>query len=482
MTRSIILSVLLSTVLFTVEAQVFDAVIAQDGSGTHTTISTALRRLSAGDKIFIKNGVYQEKVVLGANLDDFSVIGESQEGVIIEWDDHSGDSEGHSTATSYTVLVTGDNVYMENLTIRNTAGDVGQAVALNTEGDQQIFKNVKLEGFQDTYYVEKGKQYNLNCEISGATDFIFGDATAVFQSCDITCVDGGQYITAPADTKLISQVEGSNFYHGILFLESNILAGDGVGAEEYYLGRPWQHNSSSVYINCVYEDHVRAKGWSEWNDNTHNTAVFAEYGNTDTNGNPIDVSARADWSIQLSAQEVDSYYNLNYFLDGWDPVPATVPVDAPTNLAEDPLPMVPGMYMWDEVAEAIGYVVYIEDSAVAIVEDKGYGVSDDNEGKSMYVRAVSPNGSQSGPSNVVEIPKVLSVTDRVVDNFSFVLTSTGIEFKEAVSMEVYSLSGQLMYKEEGTNIPLKKNLNPGLYVLRFRELGSGRTHVLKLAL
>ena len=267
----VIAGTILSTILFpSAQAQVYDFVVAKDGSTRYSTIKLALDKVPASSPnrtlIFVKNGVYEEKVWVYANKKNVSIIGESVDGVVISWDDYSGKTSGMSTADSYTLLVEGDDFYGENLTIKNTAGNVGQAVAVRTTGDRQIFKNCKFIGFQDTYYAHKKRQYNVDCYVEGATDFIFGDATTVFENSTINSVKGGQYITAPNDTKLISTTaSGDPFYHGLLFLECLLTADEDVPANSYYLGRPWGAPGSAVYIDCTLGEHIRPAGWSEWN-------------------------------------------------------------------------------------------------------------------------------------------------------------------------------------------------------------------------
>ncbi|WP_337070872.1 pectinesterase family protein, partial [Pontibacter sp. 13R65] len=109
--------------------------MAKDGSGTHTSIKRAvdavLTNRSTRTLIFVKNGIYEEKIHIP--FSNISLIGESRDGVIVSWDDYS-DKPGTniSTATSYTIWAAGDDLYMENMTVRNTAGNVGQAVAIRT--------------------------------------------------------------------------------------------------------------------------------------------------------------------------------------------------------------------------------------------------------------------------------------------------------------------------------------------------------------
>src|SRR5437867_4073382 len=169
----------------------FDFVVAKDSSGNFTTIQeavTACRDYAERQYvIFVKNGVYHEKLVIPSWKTHITIMGEDVDRAIIRFDDYSGkiDSAGKrlSTFTSYTCMVAGNNIVFENLTFINSAGRVGQAVALHVEGDRCVFRNCKLIGNQDTHFAsgERSRQYYYGCYIEGTTDFIFGAATAVFE-------------------------------------------------------------------------------------------------------------------------------------------------------------------------------------------------------------------------------------------------------------------------------------------------------------
>src|SRR5437879_6999400 len=95
--------------------------VAKDGSGNYKTIQeavNAVRDLSQQQvKIFIKKGVYHEKLVIPSWKTNISLIGESRDSTVISWNDFSGkpnpggtDAFGKdkfTTYTSYTVLVQG---------------------------------------------------------------------------------------------------------------------------------------------------------------------------------------------------------------------------------------------------------------------------------------------------------------------------------------------------------------------------------------
>ena len=155
----------------------YDMIVALDGSGDYKSIQSAIdtcrcfpdKRIS----IFIKNGVYKEKVRVPNWNCKLSLIGESAEHTIISYDDHFNkiDQGRNSTFFTYTLLVEGNDFYAENITIQNTAGPVGQAVALHVEGDRCTFRNCRFLGNQDTLYVagQNTRQYYDSCYIEGTT-------------------------------------------------------------------------------------------------------------------------------------------------------------------------------------------------------------------------------------------------------------------------------------------------------------------------
>ncbi|RYZ48028.1 MAG: pectinesterase, partial [Chitinophagaceae bacterium] len=162
--------------------------VAKDGSGEYTTIQGAIDAMRvyplAPITLYIKNGVYNEKIELPANNTDVSFVGESVDSTIIVFDDYSGKGN-HTTFTSYTAKISGNRFRAQNITFANAAGRVGQALALYVDADKAVFVNCKFLGNQDTIFTagETSRQLFYNCYIEGTTDFIFGPSTAVFQQC-----------------------------------------------------------------------------------------------------------------------------------------------------------------------------------------------------------------------------------------------------------------------------------------------------------
>lgn len=290
-------------------------VVAADGSGDFKTVQEAINAVpdfrNAITVIFIKNGVYKEKLNLSASKRLVTLIGESLENTIVTYDDYAqkknifGENMGTSGSSGF--FIYGDGFTAENLTFENTAGPVGQAVAVWIAGDKVKFINCRFLGFQDTLYTygKGSRQYFYKCYISGTVDFIFGSATALFEDCTIYCKKQG-YITA-ASTPDTSK-------YGYVFKNCKIegAAPDGT----VYLGRPWRPNAKTVFLNCELSAVIRPEGWHNWGkESNEKTAFYAEYNNK---GVGAKSTKRVNWSQQLTDEEAKTYTTMQVFR-GWDP-------------------------------------------------------------------------------------------------------------------------------------------------------------------
>lgn len=298
------ISILLATVfpLCALSQDEYNITVALDGSGNFTTIQAAVDAArSFPDKrvtIHVKNGIYREKVVVPSVNTKLSIIGEDAAKTIITWDDYFGkiNRGRNSTFYTYTLLVIADDFYAENLTVENSAGPVGQALALFVKGDRCVFRNCRLLGNQDTLYTDglNSRQYFDGCYIEGTTDFIFGPATALFNNCTVHS-KRDSYITAA------STPEGKPF--GYVFMNCKITAAP--EAKKVYLGRPWRDYAKTVFIGCELGAHIVPEGWSNWSGTGRDkTAYYAEYNNR---GAGADISRRVPWSHQLTKKEAKKY-------------------------------------------------------------------------------------------------------------------------------------------------------------------------------
>jgi pectinesterase len=300
--------------------------VSKDGSGDYTFIQDAIDAMRAyplsAITLYIKNGVYNEKIEVPAINTDVTFIGENIDSTIIVFNDYSGKGK-HTTFTSYTAKISGNRFRAENITFSNNAGAVGQALALYVDADKAVFKNCKFLGNQDTIFAsgENTRQLFTNCYIEGTTDFIFGPATAVFQNCNIRC-KANSFITAANTPK------GENY--GFVFLDCKIVADTNV--TKLYLGRPWRAFSKTVFIRCSLPKAIVPAGWDNWGKaENEKTVYYAEYKNI---GDGADISKRVKWSKQITSNDIKKYTLKNIFVQNkllsdtnWFAVKMSIPFD-----------------------------------------------------------------------------------------------------------------------------------------------------------
>ncbi|WP_079690034.1 pectinesterase family protein [Ohtaekwangia koreensis] len=298
---------------FITKAQVkYDFVVAKDGTGNFKTVQEAINAVPDFRKnqtiIFVKNGVYKEKLILATSKTNVKFIGEDAMKTIITNDDFAQKKnrfgEEMGTTGSSTFFVFGDDFSAENITFENSAGPVGQAVAVRIDGDRVTFNKCRFLGNQDTLYPhgEKSRQYYKDCYIEGTVDFIFGWSTAVFDNCTVFCKNNG-YITAASTLDTVR--------YGFVFINCKIT-GD-APANSFYLGRPWRPFAKTVFINCYLDKQIKPEGWHNWDKkDAESTSFYAEYKSRGPGAND---KARVNWSHQLSDEEMKTFTLENIFRD-----------------------------------------------------------------------------------------------------------------------------------------------------------------------
>ena len=295
-------------------------VVSRDGTGEFRTIDEAIEVCRAfmdyTKVIYVKKGVYKEKLIIPSWLTNITICGENRDNTIITWDDHANikmpvgglDSEAAvkgkpmGTFRTYTLKVQGSYITLKDITIENNAAKLGQAVALHTEGDHILVQNCRLLGNQDTVYTGVGgtRVAFYDCYIEGTTDFIFGPSIAWFQNCEIHS-KANSYITAastPAGQK-----------YGYVFYKCRLTADKDV--DKVYLGRPWRPFAATIFMDCELGKHIRPEGWHNWNNaKNEETARYAEYGNK---GEGASTKNRVKWSKQLTKKEAAKVTLLDVF-------------------------------------------------------------------------------------------------------------------------------------------------------------------------
>ena len=307
--------------------QKFGAVVAADGSGNYTTVQDAIAAVpgnnSGAFRILIKPGKYMGPFMITRNTHHVQLIGEGPENTILTWPYNVNDRKPNQHYQfDPGLVVVGNDFRAENLTIENTSGDHGQALALRVDNDRSVFKNCRILGWQDTLMANNGRHYFTNCFIAGRVDFIYGSGTAVFDHCEILSKNGG-YITAantPEDQP-----------YGFVFMSCK-LTGDPTpwdppaGQVQFeksdvmtYLGRPWRPYANVAFINCEMGSHIKPEGWHNWGkESNEKTARYAEYGSTGSGANP---DTRMKWAKILTDDEARSFTLKNILSgsDNWDP-------------------------------------------------------------------------------------------------------------------------------------------------------------------
>ncbi len=276
-------------------------VVSKDGTGDYTTIQAAINDTQSFPyeriTIFVKNGIYKEKIKVHEWNTNISLIGESKENTIITYDDYFNKIGlgKNSTFYTYTLLVEANDFVLKNITVENASGDVGQAVALSIFSDRVAVINCRILGNQDTLYASgTGKQYYKNCYIEGTTDFIFGSATAYFDNCQIHSKKDS-YITAASTPK--------DVYFGYVFKDCDLTSN--ATTTKVFLGRPWRIYAKTVFINCKLGNHILPEGWHNWSKpDAEKTTFYAEYNSV---GEGSSSDKRVSWSHQLSKSQAKKY-------------------------------------------------------------------------------------------------------------------------------------------------------------------------------
>ena len=432
------------------EARVYDAVVAQDGTGDYATVQAAVDAAPANLVkpwlIFIKEGTYNEHVDVPADKPYLHFIGQGRDKVKIADDKLCGGDNALHVDVGATFVAKSSDLYFEGISFVNTYGveqNAGpQALALNTKADRVVFNNCGMYSYQDTWITPSESDcrgYVKNCFIEGAVDFIYNNGDYFFDGDTLNIVrKSGGYIVAPshdADSKW-----------GYVFM-NNVITAPGVPSEtDVWLGRPWHNQPKTVFINTKAEVTIPAAGW-------HDTmggipAIFAEYNTMDADGNPLDLTHRNNyyWYTDGNGQKVEGYaksvltdeeaatYTIENVLrgtDNWQPELMTEACAAPAPVADKAA----GVITWEAVPYAICYVITKDGKVEGFTTETRCAY---DEGAEYAIQAANEFGGLSAPA--------------VVDGIGTGVS--GVEAAEAVAVKaVYSADGvKLSSLQKGLNI------------------------------
>ena len=283
-----------------------DIVVDKNGSGDYLTVKEAIAAIPDNNDtlkiIFIKKGVYYEKVVLGYLKTKVVMVGEDVDSTIISYDDNAGlykDTLGNGhTFSTYTFRADADGFQAYNITFRNNSHETRstgdkQGVAFHSNGDKQILYHCRILSDQDSYFDNfRTRRYIKDCFIEGGTDFIFGFGVTLFDSCQLHSINSG-YVTAAATPP--------HYEFGYVFKNCRLTAD--INLSSFSLGRPWFAYSNTIFYECWEPEQLQASGWNAWSGREE-TCIYREY---HCFGPGSDTTNRVSWSQQLDPSLADRY-------------------------------------------------------------------------------------------------------------------------------------------------------------------------------
>ncbi len=304
--------------------------VAKDGSANFVTVQAAVDSLPEGGVIRIRAGLYEEKVTISASNIQLRGLGSSPKDVVLSWNLNATAAGG--TFKSASTTVTGDDFYAENLTFENTYSrthplqEGSQAVALRITGDRAVFRKVRFLGHQDTLYAttagcmsdepgcKPARQYFADCYVEGNVDYIFGDAVALFDNCEIHSLPNKMIAITAQSRHRAAQDSGYVFYKCRLTAEDSV--------ENVYLGRPWRAYAKVIFIDTYMGAEIAPAGWLEWEHDgkpSLPTTFLSDYRSRGPGA--VKGRERNSRAVTLSVREA-AEYQPKVFLkgdDNWDP-------------------------------------------------------------------------------------------------------------------------------------------------------------------
>lgn len=390
-------------------ARLYDAVVAQDGTGDFTTVQAAIDAAPSNRTqpwlIFIKKGKYEGHHSIPANKPYIHLIGQGRELVSITDNRLCGGDNAYRVDEGATFTANSDNLYFEGINFVNSYGveknSGPQALALFTVGDRVVLNKVGLLSYQDTWLTTtklNNRHYIKDSWIEGAVDFIYGQGNVYFDQDTINIVrKSGGYIVAPN--------HGLGTTWGYVFMNNVITAPGNPSETDIWLGRPWHDFPVTVFINTRSYVKIPAAGWYPTMGGL--PKLWAEYNTMDGNGNPLDLSHRItdyyyiDGTGQkvtgksekavLTAQDAARYTIKNVLSgnDGWQPSLLTEACAKPNVRQEN------NDLKWDAVPFAICYVVTAGDEVIGFTEQTSFAIPSSYASAQFKVQAVNEYGGLS---------------------------------------------------------------------------------------
>lgn len=400
-----------------------------DGLALLNTIDIANAQASADRRtyIFLPDGTYDlgHTTLTPISGDNISLIGQSMDNTIIV-----NEAEEEGIGVSATLLVTGNNTYMQDLTIKNAydyyqPGFAGRAVVLQDKGNRTICKNVRMLSYQDTYYSNNNDAqfYFEDSDIHGTVDFICGGGDVFFNRCTLTVeprnADGSGECTITAPT---TETE-----YGYVFNECTIDS----KAEKFNYGRAWQNKARCAYLNTTLLQPERLNE-NRWTLGGMNVPAdrFVEYNTMDKDGKMISPESlvltftkdnKKNTFETILTEEEAKNFALDKVFTNWTPAEYTGQKALGVLRCEGE-----NRLAWDAVEGATAYAIFNGDRFVGMTTSTSYEITE-GDIKNYSVRAANEHGGFGEAS---------STTSTGIDRID------GTSGGEAVSIAYYSVQGE----------------------------------------
>ena len=287
--------------------------VAGDGTGDFCTVQGAVDFVPGNNAqpvaITVRPGTYTGIVYVPSNKPFVTVRGEDRAGTILQYPNNN--SLNPSTLGRAAFGVDAPDFTLQDITVWNTTPHGGsQAEAFRGNNKRILLNRVNLKSFQDTLMLQ-GTGFVNDSYIEGDVDFMWGGGAVYFRNSELKALTSGGYFT---------QIRNGQGQPGNVYVNCRLTGPPDVSG--MYLARidptvfPY---SQVIFINTAMGPQIAPVGWLLNNATAAPAVQFWEYKSTDAHGAPLDVSQRAPFSRQMTAQEAAQWSDPAFVLGGWAP-------------------------------------------------------------------------------------------------------------------------------------------------------------------
>lgn len=445
-----------------VEKGLYDFVVPDDGTIVEAITAAAARSdKNVRFRIFVKNGEYTiplyettktcneyevKECITFINSSNISFIGESRDGVVITngipadatFEGKYGTTskyDGIGNSDVFQIASSVSGLYWQDLTVSTGMEDArGRDIAIQDKGTKNIYKNVKLHGYQDTWDSnnDNGLYYFEGGIVRGRTDFLCGKGDIFFNGVELQQIAGG-YAAVPSKPANIGWV-----------FKDCVINGDGSGVDgNYTLGRPWGSGTPvAVFIDTKMNVVPSAIGWSEMSGGW--PARFAEYNSTTASGTVIDLSGRKTVfgdghtnNPKLTAEEAAAYSDMSAMYGDWMPTLYTEQAPVPTDV------MITGNVLsWTGSEYALLYAICKDGKVVDFTTEETYTLDDLNG--EYTIRAANEMGGLSEQSEAAIVaPQTVTVTIKEGFEGTTISSPYALDLTQVEGLTAYIATGKV---------------------------------------